>query len=248
LPAATIRKEPAQAHRAPAKKSAAKKAPAKMVVAKTGTVKSGARRQRLAPEARRTQIMDCAVDLIVARGLSSCTLEEVAVQAGISKPLVYRYFDSREALLKAVLEREYTYLRGRGLDVMPKNLPYERVLRGSVLRAMQYLYERGPILRLLASDRSVAALAHNRDRDERSAMRSYFSGIVARTFGIAEEDAFVIATLTINAPILSARSLKKRGIPPERVAALWSEFILGGYRHLEALYAAKKKDVRRSRR
>ena len=215
--------------------------------AKKAAANADARRQRLAPEERRAQIMDCAVDLIVSRGLSSCTLEEVAVRAGISKPLVYRYFDSREALLKEVLEREYTYLRGRGLDVMPKNLPYEKVLRGSVLRSLQYLYERGPILRLLASDRSIAALAQNRDRDERSTMRRYFSGIVAQTFGIAEEDAFIIATLTINAPILSARSLKKRGVPPERVAALWSEFILGGYRHLAALNR-KKKVVRRSTR
>lgn len=216
--------------------------------AKKATAKIEPRRQRLAPEERRTQIMDCAVALVVAKGLSSCTLEEVAVQAGISKPLVYRYFDSREDLLKAIVEREYTFLRGRGLDVMPKNLPYEKVLRGSVLRGLQYLYERGPILRILASDRSIAALAPNRDRDERSAMRSYFSGSVARAFGIDEEDAFIIATLTINAPILSARSLKKRGIPPERVAELWSEFILGGYRHLEKLGAGKKNSVRRKAR
>ena len=216
--------------------------------AKKATARRDARRLRLAPEERRTQIMDAAVALIVAEGLSSCTLEEVAVRAGISKPLVYRYFDRREALLKAILEREYSYLRGRGLDVMPKNLPYEKVLRGSVLRGLQYLYERGPILRLLASDKSIAALTQRRDRDERSAMRSYFSSIVAQNFGIDEEDAFIIATLTINAPILSARSLKKRGIPPERVAALWSEFILGGYRHLAERSAKKKQVVRRSTR
>jgi len=228
LPAATARKITANA------------------TAKKAAANADARRQRLAPEERRTQIMDCAVDLIVARGLSSCTLEEVAVQAGISKPLVYRYFDRREALLKAILEREYTYLRGRGLDAMPKNLPYEKVLRGSVLRGLQYLYERGPILRILASDRSIAALTHDRDRDERSAMRRYFASIVARNFAISEEDAFIIVTLTINAPILSARSLKKRGIPPERVAALWSEFILGGYHHLAELGAKKKRVVRRS--
>jgi AcrR family transcriptional regulator len=58
------------------------------------------RAKRMSPEQRREQILDSAVDLIVARGLTSCTLEEVAVQARISKPVIYKYFSRLQDLLK----------------------------------------------------------------------------------------------------------------------------------------------------
>ncbi len=60
----------------------------------------------MSPEQRREQIMDSAVALIVSRGLSSCTLEVVALEAHISKPLTYRYFPRLADLFKALVERE----------------------------------------------------------------------------------------------------------------------------------------------
>ena len=97
------------------------------------------RAQRMSPEKRREQIMDSAVALIVSRGLSSCTLEVVAAEARISKPLIYKYFPRLADLFKALVEREYRFLRGRGLGVLPKNAPYEEVIHRSNLRSMEYL-------------------------------------------------------------------------------------------------------------
>jgi len=84
----------------------------------------------------------------------------VAAEARISKPLIYKYFPRLADLFKALVEREYRFLRGRGLGVLPKNAPYEEVIHHSNLRSMEYLYERGPIMRLLASDRSIAGLRY----------------------------------------------------------------------------------------
>ena len=97
------------------------------------------RAQRMAPDKRREQILDSAVALIIDRGLSSCTLEAVSVQARISKPLIYKYFLRLEDLFKALVEREYRYLRGRGLNVLPLDVPFEEIIRRSNLRAMEYL-------------------------------------------------------------------------------------------------------------
>jgi AcrR family transcriptional regulator len=135
----------------------------------------------MAPDKRREQILDSAVALIIDRGLSSCTLEAVSVQARISKPLIYKYFLRLEDLFKALVEREYRYLRGRGLNVLPLDVPFEEIIRRSNLRAMEYLYERGPIMRLLASDRSIAGLVKRQDHDERSIIIDYFTKRFARS-------------------------------------------------------------------
>jgi AcrR family transcriptional regulator len=198
------------------------------------------RAQRMSPGERREQIMDSAVALIVSRGLSSCTLEVVAAEARISKPLIYKYFPKLADLFKALVEREYRYLRGRGLDVLPKNAAYEEVIHRSNLRTMEYLYERGPIMRMLASDRSIAGLAKRQDRDERGVIIEYFTKRCMKVYGFPRDVARICSIMTVNAPILSVRALRNSGIAAHRAAEIWSELIIGGNNALQAKYGTRK--------
>jgi AcrR family transcriptional regulator len=201
------------------------------------------RAQRMSPDKRREQILDSAVALIVDRGLSSCTLEAVSVQARISKPLIYKYFLRLEDLLRALVEREYRYLRGQGLNVLPLDVPFEEIIRRSNLRAMEYLYERGPIMRLLASDRSIAGLVKRQDRDERTIIMDYFTKRCMDVYGFPEDVAAVCAAMTVNAPILSARALRRSGVSAQRAAEIWSEFTIGGNNALQAKFGERNKLV-----
>jgi len=196
----------------------------------------------MSPDKRREQILDSAVALIVDRGLSSCTLEAVSVQARISKPLIYKYFLRLEDLFRALVEREYRYLRGQGLNVLPPDEPFENIIRRSNLRALEYLYERGPIMRLLASDRSIAGLVKRQDRDERTIIMDYFTKRCMDVYGFPEDVAAVCAIMTVNAPILSARALRRSGVSAQRAAEIWSEFTIGGNNTLQAKYRNRKSD------
>ncbi|HEY0817411.1 MAG TPA: TetR/AcrR family transcriptional regulator [Rhizobacter sp.] len=198
------------------------------------------RARRMSPEARREQILDSAVAYIVERGLSTFTLENVAQQAGVSKPLVYKYFTRREDMLKAVLEREYVYLGRHKLDVLPDDVPMEPLIRASNRNAFNYLYERGPVMRLLASDRSVAELVHQRERNERTAITEHFIKRLMKTYGVPKEVAFICTVMTVNAPILSSRTLKRAGISAEQAAQVWSDFAMGGWHALQAQHAPAK--------
>ena len=190
----------------------------------------------MSPEARREQILDSAVSYIVERGLSTFTLENVAHEAGVSKPLVYKYFTRREDLLRAVLEREYHYLGSHKLDVLPDEVPLEPLIRASNRNAFNYLYERGPVIRLLAGDRSVAELVHQRERNERSAITEHFIKRLMKTYGVPQDVAFICTVMTVNAPILSSRALKRAGVTAERAAQVWSDFAMGGWHALQALH------------
>ena len=184
---------------------------------------------RLTAQERRTQIMDSATGLILGRGLAHCSLDEVAVAAGISKALIYRHFSSRDELLKALLEREFSVLRGRGLGAFAPDAPFERVLRLSTRQAFEYLHERGAILRELFSDRSAIELLQERDRNERMESTKFFVEKSIRTYDVPPEVAQVIAIITINAPAAAARGLRRFGFAPDLSADVWSEFVLGGW-------------------
>jgi AcrR family transcriptional regulator len=55
-------------------------------------------------ESRRRLIMDTALELFASEGFSHCSISLLAQHAGISKGLMYNYFDSKEELLVAVIE------------------------------------------------------------------------------------------------------------------------------------------------
>src|SRR5947209_4180519 len=58
----------------------------------------------LAPDARRSMIMDAAIPLILARG-ELVTTQEIARAAGIAEGTIFRVFESKDALVEAVIER-----------------------------------------------------------------------------------------------------------------------------------------------
>lgn len=55
-------------------------------------------------ESRRMQIMQAALELFAGEGYGNCTISNLASHAGISKGLMYNYFESKEALLAAIIE------------------------------------------------------------------------------------------------------------------------------------------------
>lgn len=61
-------------------------------------------RERLDPEARRAQILEQAIRLIGERGYYGFKIQELASRCGVTNGALLHYFDSKEALLVAVLK------------------------------------------------------------------------------------------------------------------------------------------------
>ncbi len=203
------------------------------------------RAPRLAPEERREQLLDSAVSYILERGLSDFALDKVALRAGVSVPLIYKYFPKREDILKAVLEREYQYLGASKLAALPQDTPLAPLIRNSNRHGFEYLYDRGPIIRLLASDRAVFDSVRKRGRDERTAITEHFIDRLVEAYGVPREVALVCSILTVNAPILSGRALKKVGVSAEYAADIWTDFALGGWIALQKRFDQEAKAAKK---
>lgn len=61
---------------------------------------------RLPPAERREQLLDAALALIGRDGYRAVTMEAVAREVGVTKPVVYDAFPNRGELLRALLQRE----------------------------------------------------------------------------------------------------------------------------------------------
>ena len=62
-------------------------------------------KRELQKEARRTAIIDAALDAFTQQGFTATKLDEVAVRAGIGKGTIYLYFDSKENLFEEVVRQ-----------------------------------------------------------------------------------------------------------------------------------------------
>jgi TetR/AcrR family transcriptional regulator len=69
---------------------------------------SGSRHQ---PEQTRQAILDAAEREFARRGLAGARTETIACAAGVNKALLYYYFDDKEGLYRAVIERVFAGLR-----------------------------------------------------------------------------------------------------------------------------------------
>lgn len=85
-------------------------------------------------EARRLQILDSALSIYVKLGYNGTDMEQVAMQAGLAKGLVYYYFKTKQELFKAVFEWMLRQGMEFGRDILDARVgmgPLERLVRYS---------------------------------------------------------------------------------------------------------------------
>jgi AcrR family transcriptional regulator len=100
---------------------------------------------------RREQLLDIGRRLFAERGLDGTSIEEIAAQAGVSKPVVYEHFGGKEGLYAVVVDREVerfltmatTLLEGE--DTMAK-------FEVAAVELLRYIQENSDGFRILVRD------------------------------------------------------------------------------------------------
>ena len=80
-------------------------------------------------EDRREQIMDAALRVFAQKGFTRATNREIAREAGVTSGLIYHYFDSKDALLKTIIEQRSPLQMVRDLSPQMLAMPPEALLR-----------------------------------------------------------------------------------------------------------------------
>lgn len=107
---------------------------------------------------RREQLISVSRGLFAVKGYEGTSVEEIAAQAAVSKPVVYEHFGGKEGLYAVVVDREVTRLTGmirQGLTT-PHASSNELIQYGA-LALMDYLDEHPDGFRILARDSSIVS-------------------------------------------------------------------------------------------
>ncbi|MBL1081634.1 TetR/AcrR family transcriptional regulator [Streptomyces actinomycinicus] len=84
--------------------------------------------KRMPRAVREQQMLDAAVRIFGQRGYMAASMDEIAELAGVSKPLVYLYLNSKEDLFIACIRREATALTEAVRAGVRPGLPADRQL------------------------------------------------------------------------------------------------------------------------
>jgi AcrR family transcriptional regulator len=104
------------------------------------------------PAQRREHLVDAALGVILRHGYGGVSIEAIARDAGVTRPVVYDHFPNLARLLHALVEREERYSLAQLDDVVPEN-PGDRdpveVLAGGVRRFLEAVAARPATWRLI---------------------------------------------------------------------------------------------------
>lgn len=104
------------------------------------------------PAERREQLIDAALAVILEQGYSGVSIEAIARQAGVTRPVVYDHFPNLGRLLHALVEREERISLAQLEEVVPDDPgdkdPVE-LLAAGVLRFLQAVASRPATWRII---------------------------------------------------------------------------------------------------
>ena len=100
---------------------------------------------------RREQLLNIGRRLFAEKGLDGTSIEEIAAQAGVSKPVVYEHFGGKEGLYAVVVDREV----GRFLDMATRLLGGEDTMpkfEVAAVSLLRYIQDNSDGFRILVRD------------------------------------------------------------------------------------------------
>src|SRR5919201_4052366 len=145
---------------------------------------TGSETKRMSGPERREQLLDAARTIVAERGFQGASIEAVAREAGITRPVVYGHFGDLEGLLEALVERESDRALAGLADILPPVGPAAGDPREALLAALDgYLraVEADPStwrLVLMPSEGAPASLREHIDRG-RDAVVAHLADVVS---------------------------------------------------------------------
>lgn len=109
--------------------------------------------------AREQQILDIALAVFGERGYGAASMDQVAERAGVTKPVLYTHFGSKEGLLLACIARARAELLEVTSTAAASAADPEEMLRRGTRAFFDYLERNAPAWRLLYSEPTVADAA-----------------------------------------------------------------------------------------
>ncbi len=198
------------------------------------------KRRRYSPEKRKSLILDHTAEIVARDGVAVLTMELIAKEAGISKSLVYTYFDNLTELLRALLRRELAAQRELQFQEAEAAETFEQLVRGVTHQYLKYIADRGLIIERLQSEPTVSR-GSDPTAFKRGDAVEYVAEIVVKSFGLPPDLARAATDISFGIPAAAGAYLLHSEASLEEVEEITVTMILGSLDALQKKFDARAK-------
>lgn len=191
---------------------------------------SSTTRKRMSRADREQQLLDVAEELFAESGYAAVTMDEIAERCGVSKPLIYDHFGSKDGLLLACVNRARTELYEVTTAAMALGEdPRDILSRGLVAYFTFTTAHRNSFVVLQQEQAALPAATAEAVEDVRRQQHGLIAPVIALWAPcLAEEKTATYAEIIIGACERISLWAAHSGLPPERAAEYTLAFCWDG--------------------
>jgi len=202
------------------------------------------KRRRFNPEKRKELILDHTADIVARDGVAALSMERIGKEAGISKSLVYTYYDNLTELLRILLQRELRRLRRLQTQEANKAKTFEAMVRGVTHQYLKYIEERGLLIQRLQAEPSVSEGNDPTDYG-RDAAVEYMANLVSKNFDMPMELARAASDISFGLPATAGAYFLHNDMTREEIENITVTMIMGSFKGLKNDYIMRHRPLKR---
>ena len=191
-------------------------------------------RQRLPREQRRLQLLDVASDVFVERGYHSAAMDDIAIAAGVSKPVLYQHFASKLDLYQALVDRACDELVHRVRHALQSTENNRDRVQGAIGAFYRFVSDSGRSFRLVfESDLTGDPQVQERLWCAHQDIARDIGAVIAGDTGLPDQQARLLGMSLVGMAQVSARywvAETRDGLDVHQAADLVTALAWGGVR------------------
>lgn len=177
--------------------------------------------QRLPRAQRRAQLLQAAQTVFVRKGYHATAMEDIADEAGVSKPVLYQHFPGKLELYLALLEGQCDRLEALVLDALESSDDHKERVYNTIAAFFEFIGDEGEAFRLIfESDLTSDPQVRHRLEGLEAQIGDAISQRVAQDTGLPKEFADLLGVTLVGMSQISARAWLAHGKTiPQQAAA-----------------------------
>ena len=168
---------------------------------------------------RDEQLLVAAQELLLEGRTLDISLADVAERVGVSRSLVYVYFDGVPAMIDVLFQRQLGALEKRLSSGADDDLPFPEYALSAAAGYLDHLIETGPVLHLIVREHHQDSPLGSASRQEFRALLRMLAGRVRAGLDLSVREAFVLLELASAIPEALARLVRNGDIDRETAHA-----------------------------
>ncbi len=157
---------------------------------------------------RARQVLETAETIMLETRSVSLTLNDIADRIGVSRSLLYVYYDGVPAILDAIFQIHLGRLEARLPLDDANNDPFESRSVDANLQYFHYLVEAGPVLQLILRERNQDSPLGDESRRRFMRLARALAVETSRGLELSPREAFVLIELNAAIPEALARMVR----------------------------------------